>query len=194
MKRIKNFILRNLGIKSKKKVIILEYVKLGSKINNSNIKMITLWVLLLFIPIAMGTIQHKEKYKSLTKIEKLKKSDFSINNLREYLLEINSPDPEIILSQFILETGWFKSRLFVDGNNIAGMKMPRKRETTAIGTIYNHAKYSHWTDSVDDFMLWLDYHSLSERYADHLESKCYAQDSEYYNRIISIHKRIKLES
>lgn len=122
----------------------------------------------------------------------IRSTEFSIENLHTYLELMEAPDPKIIMSQFILETGWFTSKLFIDGNNLAGMKVPSRRDTKASGTIYGFASYSHWTDSVDDFLLWLDFHSLSEGYADHLQSIGYAENPEYYTKIMNIYSRLEI--
>lgn len=135
----------------------------------------------------------KRDFKDIVKsleIKELRNTEFSIDNLYKYLKLTNVPDPEIVIAQFIVETGWFKSFLFKKGNNISGMKKATKRATTCIGTISGYAKFSHWTSSVDDFKLWLDYHGLSEGYFKHLQSKKYSESSGYYTLIIKVHKRI----
>lgn len=125
-------------------------------------------------------------------IRTLKRIEFSVGHLRTYLHLIKAPDANIMMAQFALETGWFKSRIFTDGNNICGMKLPRKRSTTATGEIYGYASYNHWTCSVDDFILYLSYHGISNGYIHHISS--YAEDPSYYELIINIYKKLQDES
>lgn len=66
--------------------------------------------------------------------------------------------PEIVYAQAILETGSFSSNIFKENNNLFGMKTPRVRPTTAIGTHRGHAKYKSWQDSVRDYALWQEYY------------------------------------
>lgn len=48
-----------------------------------------------------------------------------------YALRIQHPD--IVMAQCIEESGHFTSRLFVDGHNCTGMKVPSTRPTLAVG-------------------------------------------------------------
>jgi len=110
-----------------------------------------------------------KKYDVRDRINEIKTMDFSVQLLEEY---INLVDPSLMnvpIRQFILETGWFKSDLFTINNNIAGMKYPRIRKTTATDIAMGHAKYDHWTDSVDDYIFW----------RDHWKSRGYSTDNYY---------------
>jgi flagellum-specific peptidoglycan hydrolase FlgJ len=62
--------------------------------------------------------------------------------------------PDAVFLQAILETGFFTSTIFLNGNNLFGMKLAKVRETTAIGEYNQHAQYLHWSDSVKDYALW----------------------------------------
>lgn len=124
-------------------------------------------------------------------IAEMKATSFSIDNLVTYLKMQNAPDIEVVVAQFIVETGWFKSRLFTVGNNICGMKVAKKRSTTATGTMYGYASFAHWTDSVDDFLLWLKYHNLSEGYFDHIQKKSYSENGSYCSLVLKVVKMVK---
>lgn len=125
-------------------------------------------------------------------IREMKSTTFSVDNLVRYLQLMNAPDAEIMISQFIVETGWFKSKLFLRGNNICGMKLAKKRATTATGEMFGYASYNHWTDSVDDFLLWLQYHGLSTGYFDHVQKKSYSENSGYCKLVLKVHKQLKI--
>ena len=125
-------------------------------------------------------------------IREMKMAPFSMNNLVKYLSLIDAPDPKVMISQFVVETGWFKSKLFNIGNNICGMKLAQKRQTLATGTIYGYASFAHWTDSVDDFLLWLKYHNLSNGYFDHIQRKNYSENNQYCQLVLKVHKQLKI--
>lgn len=106
----------------------------------------------------------KKKFEVRDRINEIKKMDFSAQLLEEYIYLVDSSLMDVPIRQFILETGWFQSDLFKLHNNIAGMKFPRIRETKAVGTALGHAKYNHWTDSVDDYIYWRE-HWISKGYS-----------------------------
>lgn len=63
---------------------------------------------------------------------------------------------DITLAQAILESGNFKSKIAVQNNNLFGMRLPKSRETTAVGQKSGYARYLSWKDSVRDFKMWQD--------------------------------------
>lgn len=87
--------------------------------------------------------------------------------------------PEIAFAQAILESGHFKSKIAKHNNNLFGMRMPKQRETTAIGTKYGYAKYKSWQTSVRDYKLWQD--NLFKRYP----NMSLSQFKSYINRMYS---------
>lgn len=103
-----------------------------------------------------------------------------------YILEIEHP--EIVFIQAQIESGNFTSPIFKEGNNLFGMKVAEKRNTTAIGNIRGHAAYLIWKDSV------LDYKLMQEKYAKGKSRKEYLKYLETYaedpNYITKIKKRL----
>jgi flagellum-specific peptidoglycan hydrolase FlgJ len=87
--------------------------------------------------------------------------------------------PDIALAQAILESGNFKSKIAVQNNNLFGMRLPKSRETTAVGQKSGYARYLSWKDSVKDFKMWQD--SLFKRRPNMTRS----QYISYLNRIYS---------
>jgi len=94
-----------------------------------------------------------ENVKIKYKLSELKNAPFSLENLYNYLILLKADHREIIMKQAIHETGHFKSKLFRENNNLFGMKMPQRRETTAVGSKNNYANYNHWTKSTDDYII-----------------------------------------
>lgn len=117
------------------------------------------------------------------RLVEIRQSEFSPEILREYLELRNVRSYKIVLAQFRLETGHFKSRSFKVYNNISGMKRPRIRPNLASGEALGHAYYSHWTTSVDDYILWQEYNAeklaASNDYYEFLSSVGYAEDGNY---------------
>jgi hypothetical protein len=103
--------------------------------------------------------------------------------------------PDIVLTQARLETGYYTSDIFQNGNNLFGMKYPKYRTTTAIGTYKGHAQYSNWIESVIDYRKFQDwYMSLGYRmngnekneYLVFLQWIKYAEDPLYIPKIIRL--------
>ena len=102
--------------------------------------------------------------------------------------------PEVVLLQAQLETGFYKSDIFLNGNNLFGMKYPKFRNTVAIGTYKGHSQYEHWIDSVRDYKLWQEWYlSLGWRiditqdytfYMLFLKEIGYAEDPRYLHKLI----------
>ena len=103
-----------------------------------------------------------------------------------YILEIEHP--EIVFIQAQIESGNFTSPIFKEGNNLFGMKVAERRNTSAIGKIRGHAAYLIWEDSV------LDYKLMQEKYAKGKSRKEYLKYLEKYaedpNYITKIKKRL----
>ena len=119
--------------------------------------------------------------------EELRNSKFDLSGFQEYLRLRNVPNREIIIAQAILETGLFTSPIFYENNNLFGMKEPRVRETTAIGSSRGHATYDNWVDSVDDYILWYNYVTRNRVYEDYLQFLVYigyAEDPYYLKKLL----------
>ncbi len=103
-----------------------------------------------------STRSFKTVYKETTVTEYktkyvVKKEKFSEAKLKEFILELNLKFPEIVLAQAKLESGNFKSRAFIQQNNIFGMHVARQRPTLAKKGSGLLAKYNTWKESVIDY-------------------------------------------
>jgi hypothetical protein len=103
---------------------------------------------------------------------------------------------DIVILQSHLETGYFTSDIFLNANNLFGMRYPIHRPTVATGIYKEHAQYAHWSDSVIDYALWQKYY-LSRGYR--LESEIdsdfylvflncipYAEDKRYVSKLVQM--------
>jgi flagellum-specific peptidoglycan hydrolase FlgJ len=84
---------------------------------------------------------------------------------------------DIVLKQSILETGWFKSKLCKEYNNLFGF-------------FYNGSflKFDFWEQSISYYKCWQDKHLNAgcNNYYEFLEVIGYAEDKEYINKLKSI--------
>lgn len=70
------------------------------------------------------------------------------------LKDLNVKFPHIVYAQAYLETGGFKSEIFLENHNLFGMREARLRPTTAKGTNLKHAYYNNWRESVYDYVFY----------------------------------------
>lgn len=101
---------------------------------------------------------------------------------------------DIVLAQAILESGTFTSNIFKTKNNMFGMKVPGRRETTAINK-KGYAAYTSWMDCVKDYKLYQDYVTKNKsvsrsRYLDIL-AKGYCNNPNYVALLDKIIKKNK---
>lgn len=121
------------------------------------------------------------------RIEQIRNSEFSIELFEELLSLHEVSYADYIVRQAILETGNFTSTIFLENNNLLGMKHPRVRPTTSLGSNRGHAKYFHWTESVEDYLLWLRYYKNrgwdTQDYFKFLREVGYAEDPHYIYKL-----------
>ena len=110
-------------------------------------------------------LQWQENHRVTQLKAKIDTADFTPELLYQALV-LYVQDPDIVFNQSKLETGWFKSSIFLQLNNAFGMHYPLSRETTAIGwrwgdyyggSHHKISKYNHWSDGVKDVALWQQY-------------------------------------
>jgi uncharacterized FlgJ-related protein len=126
-----------------------------------------------------------------------KHDKFSTDKLLVMIKELNFSFPDIVYAQAILETDNFKSRIFIENNNLFGMKQAVKRITKARCSQYDHAYYKNWMESVDDYALYSStYLSSLKTESDYFEylSQNYAEDSQYVTKLKNIITSMNLKS
>ena len=96
----------------------------------------------------------------------------------------------------MVETGYWKSDIFIENNNLFGMKEARIRVNTALGTNRNHAYYSDWVSSVLDYAFYQSTYlknlKTEEQYYDYL-SRSYAESNHYIESVKSMVKKENLK-
>ena len=116
---------------------------------------------------------------------------FSSHELKQYIRSLNIRHADIVYAQAVLESNNFKSRIFIESNNLFGMKKAMQRPTTCTGTHRGHASYSNWRQSVLDYALFqaafLRDLKTREQYLSYLAQN-YAEDPNYVTKLKSIIK------
>ena len=111
----------------------------------------------------------------------------TIDSIRNYTSKVRFG--HILYAQILLESGGFKSELAIKANNLIGMRIPKKRLTTAVGEYKGYAVYNSWKDCVVDYILWQNSQmkgiKCEQAYLDRLSS-IYASDTLYKNKIANI--------
>jgi hypothetical protein len=130
-----------------------------------------------------------EETKAIIIKESDRENQFTPDNLKRYILELNIRFPHIVYAQAVLESGYFKSKIFKINNNIFGMKEAKSRPTTNKGEQFNHAYYDNWHKSVDDYALfsaaYLNNIKTEDDYFEYLRQN-YAEDTTYVAKIKEI--------
>jgi uncharacterized FlgJ-related protein len=139
-------------------------------------KWITLTTIALLISVRVGSATFKSEMPL----------PFSTANMLRVMNQMGIAYPDVVLAQARLETGNFTSKVFRENNNLFGMKLPRVRNTTAIGEQNSHADYASWRQSIIDYKLWQDNMiagiKSKKQYLNYL-SKNYAEDKKYINKL-----------
>lgn len=141
----------------------------------------------LFLILFVCLLSLKGISQSLPKISK--------ENLWKEILEAGIKFPEYVFAQALLESGTFTSRVFKMNSNLFGMKVPKKRETVAVNkTSSGYAKYPHWTESVQDYLLFQNHimvkYNTKEKYIAYLSTR-YAETDDYVSRLHRVMKENK---
>lgn len=113
------------------------------------------------------------------------------------LKQLNVKFPYIVMAQSIIETGHWKSNIFIENHNLFGMKEARQRITTASGTESNHAFYDHWRSSVYDYAFYQSSYlkniKTEAAYFEYLGAS-YAEASDYTQIVKEIIERENLKA
>lgn len=131
------------------------------------------------------------------KIMLINESDpFNKQKMAEMLSGLNVKYPWIPMAQSMIETGHWKSDIFLENNNLFGMKEAKSRITTAVGTNKNHAEYNTWRESVYDYAFYQNRYlngiQTENDYYQYLAAS-YAEDPTYVSKIKKMVERYKLK-
>ena len=155
--------------------------------------------LLAFIPLVHRTEEIKELSDKIYKEEQMLSLEYSIgywfintpeeindSTLYQFLLDNNAWYPDILLKQAKIESGNYKSNVYVNSCNLYGMRKVGKRNTTQRGTYNGYGVYDNWCLSVLDRMLWDVFYFKNEKPTEEEYLKAmsiYSEDSNYISKI-----------
>lgn len=142
-----------------------------------------------------------DKVQNLPQEEKLivirEYNEFSEAKLIEKIRQLNFRFPHIILAQAKLESGHFKSTIFLENNNIFGMREAKARVNLAKGTNRAHACYGSWQESLYDYALYYStylYDIKTEgEYLEYLRQN-YAENPTYVQKLQQLIKKQDLKN
>ena len=178
-----------------------EETLLPEKVNVTNKTLIGLGAAVGLLLVFGFTSNPANKAQNLSQEDKLivirEYNEFSENKLIEKITELNFRYPHIILAQAKLESGHFKSTIFLENNNMFGMKEAKLRANLAKGTNRGHAYYETWQESVIDYALYYSSYLRSIKtegeYFEYLRQN-YAEDLTYVQRLKEIIKKEELKN
>lgn len=98
---------------------------------------------------SVRTISQEEKLVILKELD-----NFSNKALKEEIGTLNFKFPHIVYAQAVLESGRFKSKIFLENNNLFGMKVASSRATLGKGEQSGYAYYDSWKESLYDYALY----------------------------------------
>lgn len=110
---------------------------------------------------------------------------FSQSRLEKLLLKLKVKHIDIVMAQSKIETGNYKSKVFLENNNLFGMRQSQQRVTTSTGTNLNHATYDSWQESVIDYAIYQSTYLKQydrNQYLAYLQAN-YAESKDYVNLI-----------
>lgn len=135
----------------------------------------------------IGELSREERIMLVAELD-----PFSDNNLVEMMKQIGIKFPHIVLAQSKLETGSWKSSMFLENHNLFGMKEATLRVSTAKGSNNGHAYYDSWRESLYDYAFYqcryLGAIKTESQYFSYL-SASYAEDTTYIAKLKDIIQR-----
>jgi uncharacterized FlgJ-related protein len=171
-----------------------EELKFEKAIHVNSLKWVLIGLALMSF-ISVNTMEIKD-YEHILEINISGEREFTEDKLVRKLKELNIRYPHIVLAQAKLESNNYSSRIFIDNNNLFGMKEARVRINLAKGTQYKHAYYNTWQESVLDYAFWMATYGskckTEQQYYNLLNG--YAEDSNYQAKLKNIIKKNNLKS
>lgn len=92
-----------------------------------------------------------------------KPGEVNDSTLYALLVENKAWYPDILVKQAKLESGNYSSVVFRNSNNLYGMKMVGKRNTTQVGNYSGYGVYNNWCLSALDRLLWDEFRFKGEK-------------------------------
>lgn len=169
---------------------VTRYVKMYGVIS------LTAIIAMLFFLTSKTVIINKTKFiPQETKVMIIRENNkFSKKKFQDALKHLNIRYRDVVYAQALIESHNFKSHIFLENNNMFGMKIAHSRPTSSVHLQFNHAYFNTWYDAVVDYALlqatFISRINSEKEYIDYICS-FYAQDGSYKQKIISKLKNLK---
>lgn len=120
---------------------------------------ISVTITLCILSYTIGTIIPNQKIKKIfisdeIIINQKYNEPFNEKALISLMNKLNIKHIDIVLKQAKIESSHYKSKVFIENNNLFGMRYPKNRITTATGENLKHATYDTWQESVIDYAIY----------------------------------------
>lgn len=151
----------------------------------------------LFVTYKYGITSGLKRLSAEERVLFLKKNDqFNQDKLVSMMKGLNVKYPWILMAQSILETGHWKSQIFLENNNLFGMKEAKTRITTSLGTQNNHSYYDTWRESVYDYAFYQSRYlgnvNSEQDYFDYIQAT-YSETPSYVQQLKKVIQDFKLK-
>lgn len=159
-----------------------------SKINLSSYLIRSAVILVTALSLVSINTMDANEYERILEV-RMKGNEFSEERFRAKLNELNVRFVDVAVAQAKLETNNFRSKIFIENNNLFGMKQAKTRANIAKGTQYGHAYYNNWEESVVDYALWVSAYAnrcRTQGQMYELLDGYYAEDVNYISKLKSI--------
>lgn len=144
---------------------------------------ITFTIILLFGVEVLGNILFREKDEALAEEfpNFMKFEEPTVELVAEAIQYYDLQHPKIVLAQSIYETGWFKSKVCRERNNLFGIIDPKTGK---------YKRHLNWWESVEEYKNKIQYKYKGGDYYVFLNRIKYATSSKYISEIKKMEKHI----
>ena len=129
------------------------------------------------------------------RLSDIKTSECTPENVYIAIKQLGIKHPDVVFAQFLLESNNLSSKLVTSNNNLMGMRLAKKRETTAIESKSGYASYASWYSCVADYLFYqiniTKNKNLTKNQYINLIGRLYSQTSDYKSRIVRVLKENK---
>ena len=192
-------------------VLIRFAIKLKTDKSNSLLALAILCILFptSIYPIAVFTHYNRTNNKEIEeKIDKLEEIRFLLNHIDSlskklifnetasledsvfnYIIDVKLAHPHIVYAQALLESSHFKSNIFIENNNMFGMKKAYSRPNfQEKEENRGHATYLNWQRCIDDYVILQVYSYKDLKQEDYLKKlqKRYAESEKYSETLLKM--------
>lgn len=166
------------------------------KLFGLNIMGITIVLIGLFNLFATNTVSKRVLKESEILVIVTEHDKFSEEKLIAKIKALHFNFPYIVYAQSLLESDHFRSNVFIENNNLFGMKEALIRIHTSIGSQSGYAYYSTWSESLYDYALYSATYLFAltkeEDYFNYLQHS-YAENPNYVELLKNIIKNENLK-